>query len=365
MDSLPVEIFQHIFLSALPYESFLERSMPTREHATNFHIAATCARWRDIALRTPNLWAQIKVHGLCDDHIFQRISLQLERSGTAPLELRLSLDRKDARWSVGSAYSRCIQIVGEHVYHWRRVHIEIPVWMTRENMAMLMTQCSFLEELVLLPVSAVPAGIDYRSDNVISSTADIDGSLKLEPPRYFHNARQLVRLESHATPMVPKHPLERLTFLSISLRDIPDAPLWLTLAMTPNIQELRIYYRIHRSGWSNDPPSVKINLSHLTNMALYGLPDSFEWIDVFNAPKVHTLAVSIEPCPRLVPLFIKLRDTVRHLIITTVDPEYYGGILNVTDAVALDNLFTLDTFELLNLPAFILQSWNKSVCCVD
>ena len=359
MDSLPVEICQQIFLSALSLENFTNRSLPTREHATNFHIAATCARWRDIALQTPSLWAQIKVHGLYDEPMIQYVSLLLERSSTFPLELRFLLKRMDAEErSDGEVYSRCLQLAGEHVHHWSRVHIEIPDWMTRDDLAMLRMRCPLLEELVLLPVSAEASGIDYRSDNMLTHIYDITSSLEPELPRYFRDARHLVRLESHVTPMIPNHQLERLTFLSISLRDIPDAPLWLTLALTPNLQDLRVYYPIYGSGWPNEPPSVEINLLSLTNMALYGLPDSFDWIDVFNAPKVHTLTVSIEPCPRLTRLFIKLRDTVRHLIITTVDPEDGGGFLNVTDAVALDNLTTLDTFEIRNLTKVMLQSWN-------
>ena len=172
---------------------------------------------------------------------------------------------------------------------------------------------------------------------------------------------RLVRLENHATPMIPKHLLERLAFLSISLRNIPDSPLWSTLAITPNLRDLRVYYPLYSSSQTNNLPTDEINLPQLTHMALYGLPGSFDWLNFFHAPKLRTLTVGIEQCPRLRPLFIKFRDTVRHFIITTVDAPSGGGYFNITDAVALDLLSTIDTFEICNLTKSMLQNWNEYV----
>jgi len=363
MQSLPVEICQDIFLSTLSYESFSTRSLLACEHAVNFQIAATCVRWREIALQTPGLWARIKIHGLCGDWIIQYVSLQLERSGISSLELRFSFDKiEHAGPSDAEAYSKCLQLAGKHIGRWKRVHIELPQWTTADELAMLTMPSPLLEELVILPVPEYATYINYRSASVINDHAIRPVNFQPESSiRYFADAHQLVRLESHATPMVPAHLLERLAFLSISFRNISDTPLWSTLAMTPNLQELRVYYPLHSSSRTNDPLSAGINLPYLTHLSLFGLPGSFSWLEFFDAPKLHTLAVGVEQCPRLGPLFVKLRDTVRHIIITTVDSSSDSGFLNVTDAVALDLFSTIDTFEIRDLTQSMLQNRNEYV----
>ena len=87
---------------------------------------------------------------------------------------------------------------------------------------------------------------------------------------FFSDAPRLSRLESHVLCMVPAQPLSALQTLKISLRDVVDDPLWLTLAMTPSLEELHCYYpAFQRDVQESSPPGAPTSTSRACTRSVY------------------------------------------------------------------------------------------------
>jgi len=215
------------------------------------------------------------------------------------------------------------------------------------DLALFTQALPLLEELGLVPPRGRHADLIYET-------------WQPGDPRYFQGTPNLRRLESHAACMVPAHELSKLSYLSVSLRNTPTCDfLWQTLALTPTLQELKLYFPDGR--WRDvDPGDVpNLSLPYLEHLAVHGYPEFFTWAEQLDAPKLTTLAVSVESCDRASRLFRALRDRVRHLIVTTVEMRN-GGLLDHADTIALDQLESLSTFELRDIRENMLSSGNQS-----
>ena len=77
---LPTEILMAIFIAVAEFDSSASSGRP------ELNISHTCARWRNIALTTPRLWARVVFHGFQNPG--RRLGkIYLERSHQAPLEI--------------------------------------------------------------------------------------------------------------------------------------------------------------------------------------------------------------------------------------------------------------------------------------
>ncbi|KAF7335528.1 F-box domain-containing protein [Mycena venus] len=117
---LPSEVTSEIFLHCLPDAPSVPSSI-----TAPLLLLKICRRWRDVALKTPALWASFAVHGgsgrtfgsLGTDHL----SRWLQRAGAALLNLSL-VYRGRGSSSFPEAF---FQIFG-HASQWRRVHFVVP-----------------------------------------------------------------------------------------------------------------------------------------------------------------------------------------------------------------------------------------------
>ncbi|KAJ8079668.1 hypothetical protein PM082_011255 [Marasmius tenuissimus] len=81
---LPTEILRRIFGLACAVDSRGD----FRESATPFYLSSVCGRWREIALNSPDLWANISLE--LEERTRYPTTLSLERSRQHPLSLLLS-----------------------------------------------------------------------------------------------------------------------------------------------------------------------------------------------------------------------------------------------------------------------------------
>jgi len=357
MDALPVDVFQEI-LNHLVKPIDLETQWPianSKPRALN-PLLATCRLWRDVIMGTPSVWSCIQVNGPIDDRHVDYVRLRLERSGNMPLDICLqevagsesespvredeSIDKDHLR---SAHLLQCFTLVSGHSERIRRLELWTST-VSRDDLNVFSKSLPLLEELILVP----PCG---RYEDLIHDAWTVTDS------RYFQGIPRLRRLDSHIACMVPTHEMPKLTFLSISLRGSPAYDfLWQTLALTPALEELHVYFP--RNQWSMADPGAQnhgLALLNLERLAIFGYTSFFVWLEQLHAPNLTTLTVSIEWCDVISPLYRTLRDQIRHLIITTVDPGS-GGYMDTTDTIALDVLESLSTFELRDIPEIMLRS---------
>jgi len=242
--------------------------------------------------------------------------------------------------------AECFALVSAHRSRIRRLHYWTST-ISLDELQEFTRPLPLLEELVLVP----PRG---RHDDLIWP------SWRTDDPRYFQGYSRLRRLDSHVAFMVPAHPLPTLSYLSLSLRGDVEGydPIWKSLAQTPALDELRLYFAESRWRSVDSGDCQNLSLPHLVRLAVFGAPNHYQWAEKLNAPKLTTLTVSIEWCDINSRLYRALRDRVRHLIITTVETRS-GGFLNDSDTIALDELESLSTFELRDIREEMLSSSNQ------
>lgn len=88
MDCMPNEIISHIFHLIL-----LD---PEQNPSFSFCISQVCARWRELALTTPNLWTRIAYTYPITDAQHMCADFAIQRSGSQPLSILV--DCRDPEW---------------------------------------------------------------------------------------------------------------------------------------------------------------------------------------------------------------------------------------------------------------------------
>ncbi|KAH7099487.1 hypothetical protein BKA62DRAFT_709725 [Auriculariales sp. MPI-PUGE-AT-0066] len=210
-----------------------------------------------------------------------------------------------------------------------------------------------LEEIVLI------SGVTVTKGELIDRDWQSYNSHRDLPP-YLGDSPRLRYLESHVMCIVPKQPLVHLEYLSYSLRDVEDEPLWLMLQMTPALRELTMNFCGHPLRQVLCVSlSAEIMLPALTRLGVYGLPGNSDWMGKIKMPLVHTLSCSIESCDQLIDLFDALSQQITHLILTSIEEESIG-YLGHRDAEAICHLTAVETFELAGLCEDIFEGEDES-----
>ncbi|KAJ6568751.1 hypothetical protein B0H19DRAFT_1256470 [Mycena capillaripes] len=114
------EVTSEIFLHCLPDAPSVPSSI-----AAPLLLLKICKRWRNIALKTPALWASFAVNGgsgqrfgsMGTDHL----SKWLHRAGAALLNLRLAYQGRGS-----SSFPDAFFQIFDHASKWRRVHFSVP-----------------------------------------------------------------------------------------------------------------------------------------------------------------------------------------------------------------------------------------------
>ncbi|KAH7098874.1 hypothetical protein BKA62DRAFT_711647 [Auriculariales sp. MPI-PUGE-AT-0066] len=243
-----------------------------------------------------------------------------------------------------------LDLVQSNAHRWRRVRIDFPQPTHISKFDSFTKPMPFLEHLVISTSDL--AGLDGYMVNT---------DWESNPKRfYFQGCPNLHTLASHATLMVPATTLRRLKCLHFGVRGLnSDAPLWAALAMTPALEELHMYYPFRsRSSLLAEPPSNPVSLPALRRLGLLGFYhfEHKRWDKYLNVPNVDTLVVSVEPLNHLRDVFATFSPSVRHLILTTVEPQGEGGaFFSYDDATALDGLQRIETLELRDITPSMLQ----------
>jgi len=354
MDTLPVDVFQEILDHLVrPITSNTEWPIANSELRALCPLLATCRLWRDVILGMPSMWSCVQVNGPIDDRHVEYVRVRLERSKDVPLDVCLrgvrepeieSDDEEHVDKEQAAHLLNCFMLLSAHRERIRRLYL----WafsIGLDDLVVFNRPWPLLEELILIPSNG-------HHEYLVHKTWE---GTHL---RYFKNMSQLRRLDSHIACMVPTQEMLNLSYLSISVRGarVYDS-LWETLALTPALEELRIYFPAYR--WRESDPgesqSPSLSLPHLERLAAYGYTRFFDWSEQLHAPNLTTLTVSIEYCDVIPRLYRALRDRVRHLIVTSVDPQS-AGYLDDTDTIALDEFESLSTFELCDIREAMLQA---------
>ncbi|KAJ7806850.1 hypothetical protein B0H14DRAFT_1564484 [Mycena olivaceomarginata] len=146
-----------------------------------------CKRWRDIALRTPALWASFAVHSgsgrafgsMGSDHLPK----WLQRAGAAPLNLRLTYQGHGS-----SSFPDGFFQIFDHASQWRRVHLAVPFGCFSQPRVQEALRGTFtsLEELSLNPlppnyINGLALHLRY-APHTICEGAEVARGLPHQPP---------------------------------------------------------------------------------------------------------------------------------------------------------------------------------------
>ncbi|KAH7099701.1 hypothetical protein BKA62DRAFT_709190 [Auriculariales sp. MPI-PUGE-AT-0066] len=368
MDTLPSELCQEIFSRLAGFNQrfdFVRPNLPEFGDAIRapLRIAATCRHWRTLVLNYPELWAFVHAR---DDRPEDDTHLRMciERSGQHPLDVWILSDAesssdaatdgegelegdsesesegKDTRGYSNSPamFYKWLDLLQSNAHRWRRVRFDFPRPTPIDKFDTFTKPMPLLEHLVM-SASRVRGSAGYM----------VNRSWESNPERlYFQGCPNLRTLASHSTLMVPATTLSRLKCLHFGVRGMErDGPLWAALARTPALEELSV------SRLIAEPPSSPVHLPALRRLGLLGYYDfdNKRWDKYLNVPNVDTLIISVEPCDNLRNTFASFSSTVRHLVITTIEPQGDGGgYLYSGDAKALDSLQNVETLELRDIP---------------
>ena len=104
---LPPEILRHIF----GYACILDPAIEYPFQSTAFCISSVCSRWRDIALHSPEVWANLNV--CLGERAINPVCLAVSRSHNYPLSLRVS-----EAWGQDDACENLFRILMEQSERW-------------------------------------------------------------------------------------------------------------------------------------------------------------------------------------------------------------------------------------------------------
>ncbi|KAH7099450.1 hypothetical protein BKA62DRAFT_306364 [Auriculariales sp. MPI-PUGE-AT-0066] len=356
MDTLPLELYQEVFAFAVgsPNEVQLHSDIAPLTIAgilAPYRLAAVCTSWRAICLQTAELWAYIQLGNCASEHVKDYMLLHLLRSAGHALDVWTA---NFASFADGfDAYYALMQPIVENAYRWRRVRLCFPKYASVKTVLAPCSSMPALQSFVVLTGSV-------RSNQMVDENDEPAGL------NILRHAPNLTYLARHVNALTISTSMDRLQYLSFSLRGMPtDTSMWQTLPMTPNLKELEIYFPSFNGiaiEANYELHGMEIRLPHLRQLAVYGFPpeDDVAWVDRLYMPLLETLLVSIESMDPLTTVFAKVRKEVRHVIITSVEPDRNRGYFDQVDARSLDQLSTLETLELRDLTPDMLKLYNQS-----
>ncbi|KAH7099478.1 hypothetical protein BKA62DRAFT_307443 [Auriculariales sp. MPI-PUGE-AT-0066] len=342
MYQLPTEIYQDVFSHLGGFRqrpsftgdaSHLIQDLPR----VPILLGSVCKQWRDLVLQTPELWSFICAHEYqSSDEYF---SIYLERSREHALDVWITQDGVTNQEEETSDFFKWLHLLQQGSHRWRRIRVDFVAEqrLDRSEFGALSKPLPLLEELILIP--------GHLRDNLISREADENDH------RYLMHCPRLFTYVNHTAGIVPSTSLPTLQYLSLSIRGLADeVPLWATLAMTPALTELSIYFSRWRNDNTTESPPEPISLPVLRKLGIYGKPRDRDWDEYLRVPALHTLGLSIEPLDSNSRLCRDFRRQVRHLIITTMEGALSNGYFYRGDALALNHLENVETLEILDIP---------------
>ncbi|KZW01648.1 hypothetical protein EXIGLDRAFT_46784 [Exidia glandulosa HHB12029] len=235
MEALPLELLREIFLelAAEPDELWTLLGKGQCNYTRSrlpFLLAATCNRWRDLALGTPALWTYIAIpppslqperRAFWYPHWVQTL---LQRSKTYPIDVLLPWS--EASWSTDSYAAQIVSSIGNHAHRWRRFEFHIPEqYMSAETANSYRRPTPLLEWFALFGPTDGGSALEYS----------------LPAPRYLPICPRLTAFRSEYIDLmlaVPRDPLVGLTVLEFCTTLIPCKVLWDLLRSAPCLQSL-------------------------------------------------------------------------------------------------------------------------------
>jgi len=321
----PTELFQIIFGHVVtpPFAHWSESApaLDSDVRRAPFNLAAVCARWRDTALQTPEIWSCIHVTNPAVRDPIAYVDVCVDRSGQWPLDVILNLSNGEILqendslqiWaklcSQGSRWRRCHFVLGSKEVCWA-------YWPSKATM---------LEELV------AHTQLEYYF------SADDHDELR---NRLLPIAPDLKRLSFNSLHRTPTA-YGSLEYLSICLRQSSDpSKLWEVLSQTPLLHQVRIFwpFEIQRE---EGPPQQTIVLPRLQRLEIYGHTAlNFDaYVSTLELPALHTVVVSTYTCYKLAAFFQRFASQVHTLVV-----RYEGySHLAQADAGAISQLRCLET----------------------
>jgi len=339
MDHLPDELVRAIFCGTVT----LPRVVLNRDRvycldtnatlaAQPYLLAAVSHRWREISLATAELWAYILLFQRTASRSLIFVKQNLARSGDQPLVIVLNaVESRDQH------FGSTLKLLVEHASRRLRVHIKLDKWSPRLHKIQLIQACAsctmpMLEELVVMH-------------------GELDAQLAVCKSAQLLDCPRLIRLINHVGILTPTTTLGTLKYLSISMLNTNEAPLWAALSMAPALEHLDVYFPEGADGRDEDAlvPEHDIHLSSLTSFAVFGSPPMVApWTERLQMPHLQKLTVSIDACDRLSRFYQTIRSSTLHLILTL---ECCGDSGDISAAVVkeLRSLRAVSTLEIMGV----------------
>ena len=334
MDHLPDELIRAIFCETitLPRAALNpDRVYSLEANATlaaqPYLLAAVSHRWREVSLDTAELWTYIPLLWRPDPLPLTFIAQNLARSSNQPLIIVLK-----PLICCDPLFSSALQLFVEHARRWLRVHIRLDKTSHGLINAQFMQACASCAMPVL--------------EELIIDTGEPSHLITVFEPNKLLYCPSLVRLTNHVGILTPTTTLGALRYLSLSIRNTNEAPLWRALEMAPSLESLEVYFALDGNEQVSLAPEHDIYLPLLTSFALIGEPPmDAPWFGRLHIPNLMALTLSIDSCHRLGMLYQTLRSRNLHL---TLMPDCCGssGTLFAADAVELKILRGVSTLEI-------------------
>ncbi|KAH7099445.1 hypothetical protein BKA62DRAFT_831686 [Auriculariales sp. MPI-PUGE-AT-0066] len=286
-------------------------------------LARIYSKWREIALHTPSIWTYIYA-GDCSDPTRDYVATNLDRSSQMPLCIFFTYT--DSNLNNAHEMLCNIELNG---HRWRRFRLHLPTDI-QISIKLLLQSTPLLEELIV----SQPHGSD-------SSYIERFSLLPASP--------RLRRLVCGPFRIVPAAQWPNLDYLNINLRGYSYAALWDTLAHTPSLRELHVFFPFSEAVTPQTPaPSQDINLPLLETLGIFGHPcHTFcAWTHYFKFPRLNRLVVSTYCCYILGDFFDQFVSQIKYFKL-----QYeLSSHLSRTDGAALVQLKGLEELEICAVP---------------
>ena len=231
-------------------------------------VARVCHTWRDVAIKSTNLWNEVPIHNL------KRVQELLSRSGQAPLVISSS---KNSRGQDHKDHSIAFELVCEELYRVRELELTVPAILF--PLLLEARKKSSARELTYIDLTIDGSVREISADNLLGST----GAPNLRSFKFASHGG--VSWKSLATSL--PNTLQELSITHTNRVPRRITELLVVLKSFPTLVSLHLDGVLPVASLDDPPP---ITLLSLTSISLCGTPvRSAAFLKHVRLPRVRSM----------------------------------------------------------------------------